>query len=319
MIPRIFHFTFGLRRQTEPFHLLHYLCLESCLRVNKPERLLFHYHFEPWGEYWDLIKDRVECVRVPRPSFPRWFAYADRSVEKYRYAHESDFLRLDALIEHGGVYADIDTLFVHPIPDELFGKPFVLGREDDVQDQTTGQLRPSLCNAFIMSEPNAEFCRLWRQGMEEVFDGSWSNHSTLLPWKISQERPELIHVEPSHTFYPFMWTSKDLDRLLEGCEAVDKAVASIHVWAHLWWNELRKDFSNFHGGLMTEDHVRSVDTTFNVLARPFLPAPGRHVSVLRRLDHACSKMSGRGGEMLSRVVRRIRRDISQRVGGGSAR
>ena len=26
-IPRTFHFVYGLRRQTEPFHLLHYLCL----------------------------------------------------------------------------------------------------------------------------------------------------------------------------------------------------------------------------------------------------------------------------------------------------
>ena len=35
-------------------------------------------------------------------------------------SHEADFVRLDALIAHGGVYADIDTLFVHPVPARLF-------------------------------------------------------------------------------------------------------------------------------------------------------------------------------------------------------
>ena len=32
--------------------------------------------------------------------------------EHLRYAHHADFVRLDALIEHGGLYADIDTIFV---------------------------------------------------------------------------------------------------------------------------------------------------------------------------------------------------------------
>ena len=33
---------------------------------------------------------------------------------EYRYAHHSDFIRLDALLARGGVYADVDTIFVRP-------------------------------------------------------------------------------------------------------------------------------------------------------------------------------------------------------------
>jgi hypothetical protein len=41
VIPNQFHFIFGLRKQREPFHLAHYLCLESCRRVNQPESIRF--------------------------------------------------------------------------------------------------------------------------------------------------------------------------------------------------------------------------------------------------------------------------------------
>ena len=34
-IPNVYHFVFGLRPQTEPFHLMFYLCLASCLAVNR--------------------------------------------------------------------------------------------------------------------------------------------------------------------------------------------------------------------------------------------------------------------------------------------
>ena len=40
-IPRVAHFIWGLREQDEPFHLIHYLCLESCRRVLQPDGTLY--------------------------------------------------------------------------------------------------------------------------------------------------------------------------------------------------------------------------------------------------------------------------------------
>jgi hypothetical protein len=151
MIPNQFHFIFGLKEQTEPFHLAYYLCLESCRVTNQPEKIYFYYNFEPYGRYWELIKDKVELVKVNLDKFISEFNYSDKTIRQYTYAHHSDFIRLEKLIEHGGVYADIDTLFVDRIPEDLFMKKFVLGREDDIICQSTGERRRSLCNAFIMS------------------------------------------------------------------------------------------------------------------------------------------------------------------------
>jgi hypothetical protein len=273
VVPNLFHFVFGLHKQREPFHLVHYLAIESCFQINRPERIDLHLYHEPHGPYWELARRRVnlrEIAPVPLVSNFR-YGFRNRGCKRYAYAHHADFIRLQALLAEGGVYADIDTLFVQPLPARLFAHDCVLGREDDVVDQRTGELRASLCNAFIMAQSGSPFVRLWLAGMQDAFDGTWSNHSTFLPQRLAQQHPHLLHVEPSRSFYPFMWTIADLHTLFEGCERNLEGAFSIHLWSHLWWEKRRRDFSSFHGDLITEKHIRTVDTTYNLIARRFLP------------------------------------------------
>lgn len=272
-IPNQFHFVFGLKPQLEPLHLVFYLCLESCRRVNQPDTIFFYYHYEPHGAYWDLIKPHLTLVRVELPEFVTHYRYRDRRVARYRYAHHSDVVRLQELLSRGGVYADIDTLFLQPLHPSLFDHSFVLGRERDVLNPSTGALEPSLCNALIMAERDAPFGRFWLDAIESAFDGQWSSHSCSLPHRLSQHHPELIHIEPPVSFYKFMWQREDLHTLLEGLASDLNGAYSIHLWNHLWWEESRTDFSSFHGRLLTEQFIAEHDTTYNVAARPFLPPP----------------------------------------------
>lgn len=270
-MPNTFHFVYGLRPQTEPFPLAHLLCLRSCRAVNQPDEIVLHLHHEPWGRYWDLVRDDLTIVPVEPVCEVDEHDYDERLVPaRYRYAHHADFLRLDALVEQGGVYADIDTIFVAPLPSHLFEQPFVIGREPPIVDERTGERRPSLCNAFLMSEPGSAFARTWRDRMAAALDG-WSHHSTLLPQELAEAHPDQVHIEPERTFFAYPSTPDGLRRLFEGCETDLDGVASIHLWSHLWWEEDRVDFSTFHGSLLTEHFVRTVDTTYGLLARPHLP------------------------------------------------
>jgi hypothetical protein len=272
-IPNNFHFIFGLQKQKEPFHLSHYLCLRSCLEVNRPDSVYFYYHYEPYGRYWDLIKNDLTLVKVALTPFVSGYRYGfrNRACKKYSYAHHSDFIRLEKLVERGGIYADIDTIFVNKVPDNLRSKPFVLGREADVLCQQTHRMRSSLCNAFIMSAKGAFFAREWLGAMEGAFNGSWSNHSTFLPQSLSERYPEHIHIEPAQTFYKHMWTREGIYTLLQGCDRDYEGVVSMHLWSHLWWSRRRRDFSDFHQEMLTEAYIRAVDTTYNLVARRFLP------------------------------------------------
>jgi hypothetical protein len=165
----------------------------------------------------------------------------------------------------------MDTLFVNSYPERLYEQAFVLGKEDDVYCPNQKRSRPSLCNAVIMSEPDAKFGRMWRSRMEREFDGTWSNHSCFLPQQISEEHPEWIHVEPSRSFYKHMCNPPGLRRLFEECDRDFDGVYSMHMWSHLWAARWRRDFSDFHLGKLTEKFIREVDTTYNVAARRFLP------------------------------------------------
>jgi hypothetical protein len=276
-IPHIFHFVFGLRRQRSPFHLAHYLCLESCLQVNQPDQLLFHYREEPYGPYWERIRTRITPVPIADMDVVPALEYPNRGMDKERYAHESDFIRLAILLRTGGVYADIDTIFVNPLGGDLYEKPFVIGRESQVAQHPGEAPTAALCNAFLMAEPASEFARLWLDQMPDFFDGSWSAHSTQLPELLRAQHPQLLHVEPERSFYPYMWTREGIAALFEQLQPDFSGVYSMHLWAHLWWSRWRRDFSRFHAGALTEDYVRAARTTYALAAQPILAAASARV------------------------------------------
>jgi len=275
-IPNVFHFVFGLSRQPEPMHVVHYLCLESCRRVYRPDAIHFHYRHEPHGEWWQRIKPYLRLHRVAaerQVADPRRYRETEegRFIERsgWTYAHEADFIRLDVLHEWGGVYADMDTLFVQPLPQRVFGHEFVIGEEMPLPG-LDGVVRPSLCNAVMLARPGAAFAARWRGGMAEAFDGTWNRHSCREAARLWSEMPEAVHVVPQRYFYRHPATRDGLHALLETLDLDFHNVYSLHLWAHLWWDAWRTDFTAFHGGLVTVDHIRTVDTTYNVIARGFL-------------------------------------------------
>lgn len=268
-IPNVFHFVFGLREQNEPFHLMYYLCLASCMEVNQPDEVHFHYHHEPYGEWWDRIKPRLRLRRIDPDEFVSRYQYDDPAIAAFRYAHLADFARLRILLEEGGIYADIDTLFLRKLPEEwLRSSNFILGEEKAPAGAEDGR---SLCNAWIASAPGAEFCHLWLKDMEAAFDGSWSNHSTLLPYRLSKRYPDLLTIQPPSAFYALDWTPWGIDDLLLRSVSLPEGACSLHLWNHLWFAEDRVDFSLFHSDLLTADYVRFAQTTYAIHARPHLP------------------------------------------------
>lgn len=271
-IPQIAHFVFGLAPQLDALHPLHYVAMESCRRVLQPEQIYFHYKHLPYGLYWDLIRPHLTLVEVDLAPEVLSATYDDRLVPPvYRYAHHADFVRLDALLTYGGVYADVDTVFVNRFPPELFDHPFVIGREPPVRDERTGEVKPSLCNALMMAEPGSAFARVWRDQMASALNGTWSNHSGFLAYSLSRRMPEAVHIEPERSFGRYGPDRHGIAMLFEQLENDTEDVLSLHLWSHLWWDRFRRDFSDVHAGLLTEQHIRSVDTTYNVLARAFLP------------------------------------------------
>lgn len=271
-IPNVFHFVFGLKLQTEPFHLAYYLCLKTCLEVNKPEKIYFHYKHMPYGDWWEECRPFLTLNHIDESNFIKDFIYENKELEKFRYAHLSDIVRLQVLKEYGGIYADIDTLFVNPVPSFFFQQSFILGKEKvDIQQEAAVKAGGSLCNAWIASEKGAPFCDLWLRQIEAAFDGTWSAHSTFLPYKLSLENPELIHIEPESSFYKYDWTREGLSKIFTDRVTDTQDVYSIHLWSHLWWDVQRNDFSRFNHRKLTCSYIEFGGSTFSELAGKWLP------------------------------------------------
>lgn len=273
---REFHFIFGLREQTGPFHLLHYLCLASCRSVNRPDALNFHYRHEPFGPYWERIRPHLNLVPLPRdpPLVPveRYAGSAEGRLIRQlglQYAHEADFLRLDILLRHGGCYADMDTLFARPYPDAWFAEPFVIG-EENVPPAPGRLLRASLCNALMFARPGAAFAAFWRDRMPLAFDGTWNRHSCDEAARLWQQAPETLRVLPSAYFYRYGSSIAGLRSLLEESDRDHPDLFSVHLWAHLWWDRARTDFSSICAAEIDDTWIRERDCTLAKLARPFL-------------------------------------------------
>lgn len=275
MIPRLAHFVFGLRPQEEPFHLLHYLAIESCRRIVQPDQIVLHVHELPYGIYWDLARPLVELERVePVPEVEA--QPLDAVLAPYRYAHHADVIRLDVLARHGGMYADIDTLFAAPFPDSLWDHEAVLGGEGDVTyDDAAGPER-SLSNAMILAARGAAFIEEWRDQIRSAMDGSWSGHSCRLAARLAAQEPGRIHVEPQRSFSTFEHTPADMRALLDEPLVPGRldGALSVHLCAHLWWGRDRRDFSGFSAVDATEAHLRTATTPLAHLAQPFLPHHG---------------------------------------------
>ncbi len=278
--PRIFHFIFGLRPQTEPFHLAYYLCLESCRQINRPDEIRLHYRHIPYGPWWERIAPhlRLCAVGAPATAFDpgRYQATPEGrfiQAQGLDYAHEADFLRLELLDQQGGVYVDIDSLFVQAYPDALYEHDCVLGEEPPTLG-SNGVLRPSLCNAVILAQAGAAFVRRWREAAATVFDGSWSRHSCQEAARLWAASPRDVYVAPRRMFYRFGVARESFAALFEESCANLRGAYSIHLWSHLWWSARRTDFSAFHAGMLTESYVRESTATYAQLARRFLePTP----------------------------------------------
>jgi hypothetical protein len=259
-----------MRPQREPFHLLHFLAIQSCRGAAAPDEIVLHVAELPYGVYWEMARELVTldrigmCVGLPIEAGP-WASYS--------YAHAADVARLDILAADGGLYADIDTLFLRPIPDALWAAPAVIGREADVKYGDAPLPEPSMSNALLMAAPGSDFVVEWRRRIFAAMDGTWSGHSCRLATRLAVANPDWVHVEPQSTFHPFDHNPAGIAAMLEEPlvpGSLDRTV-SMHLCAHLWWEEHRRDFSRLCAFDITEARLASDETALAYAARPYLP------------------------------------------------
>jgi hypothetical protein len=261
VIPNLVHFIFfNDPPSARPFALYHFLAVESALQRLCPRSVRFYTKNMPYGPLWEHLEGRIEIAHLDPPTeiFGRPLRH---------YAHQADVARLDILIEFGGIYLDIDTMIRRSFDPLLTGR-LVMGFQKGWGGRVGG-----LCNAVMLSERNHPFLLEWRDRYRTFrslgLDQFWDEHSVRVPLKLAGIQPDGtftkkrsdIDILPPSAFFEPSWWPYELKRLFERVEPFKDSFCH-----HLWESRSTDRYLD----RLTWDIIRSIDTTYNLLARPLL-------------------------------------------------
>ncbi len=262
MIPNIIHFIFGLAPDFggRPFSFFHYIAIKSAYEVNRPDKIFFVCAFEPQTEWFEKSKPYFEIVKVVPPS-------EIFGNKLYHYAHQADVLRLQRLLEYGGIYLDLDTICVRPFA-PLLDHDFVIAEEYFFwPNETTGIMErhlKGLCNAVMLSKPNAPFVRRWFETYKNFRskgkDEYWAEQSVVIPGKLSKVYKEELFIAEEEAFLSPSYDEEGLRNMFERNEVFPKAFVH-HLWENVAWEYLSK---------ISYELILKKETTYNILARRVL-------------------------------------------------
>lgn len=248
-IPNIIHFVFGLKPQKDEFLFVYYLSILSAYIVNKPDNIFFYYYYEPYGEWWDRLKEKIPVIIFERVELPTHIG----KKEIKHFAHKADWIRMNKLYEKGGVYMDIDTISVQSYK-SLLKNNTVLGyeiKEDNL-----------ICNAVMMTSPQSPFFKLWLKDYEKEFEpDGWGEASIHLPGKINYKYPNLATVLSENTFFrPYATEGYNI---FENNVNIHKELITLHLWESYTINYL-KNIKNFEWIKNNNDTLYSKIVLLNI-------------------------------------------------------
>lgn len=279
MIPNIFHFVFGMAPDFggKPFSLAHYLSVRSAVELNKPDKAILHYQYEPEGEWWEKAKPLLTQNKIVAPD-------SVMGNPLRHVAHQADVVRLRALQETGGIYLDLDTISVRPLTN-LLQYQFVIGQELKpayvpknfrqrikysirkglgLIKENTGQ-STGLCNAVLLSEKNSVFVNKWLEEYKSFRstgrDKYWNEHSVQVPLRLAEQYPEHITKLSPYAFHYPLYDQAGLASMFEKITDFPEAYLH-HLWESFSWDK--------YLSLLTADKIKAKDTTYNLIARRFL-------------------------------------------------
>ncbi|KAM0323851.1 hypothetical protein ACHAQA_008429 [Verticillium albo-atrum] len=254
-IPNYAHFVYILKDPNADFHFefSHYLSIYAATHHWRPEIIYFHTNARPKAldrarsgksGHWNRLIFALPGLTVRQATVP---THAGNGVAIVGMEHKSDFVRVKAVHELGGVYIDWD---VHALRD------LTVLREGGFQAVAGRQAEGDLNSGTFLAAKGSRLTELWMEGMNAAYDGKWETHSngvlTAVAERLVREEGEALIVE-REAFAPGGWSTGDVAALfaphageksnLEGKRQGDKLpdygegpgmVGEAPMWAKDW-------------------------------------------------------------------------------------
>ncbi len=238
VVPNIVHYIWFTPHEFK-FH--HYLGALGALRIQKPDKIMFHTDAEPDGGWWyDFKQEAGDVLQIVRRDQPGdIFGHPVDDIH-----HKSDVSRMQVLLEYGGIYLDSDVMIVRNM-DPIRKYNYTMGMEI-----------AGLNNGVIFSAPQSAFLKIYYDSYKNFDDGQWNLNSCVEPYRLASEHPDLIHIETSSLSRP-QWTDWwDMRRAWRNGALVDWD----HSYAIHW-------IYSYHGDEYNPEQIKTMNTTFGEVAR----------------------------------------------------
>ncbi|KAK7728659.1 hypothetical protein SLS63_006520 [Diaporthe eres] len=216
-IPSVVHFVQLKEDESSSLHFSFesFLAIYSAYLFVQPSVIYIHTDYTPQevvsaaqnGSSWTrkVLTAFPDVVRLSKVTAPT----KANGLDIKRIEHKSDFVRLDQLTLHGGIYLDWDVLTLRSL-DPLIDSGFkaVVGRQSDA----------TIMNGIILAARDAALTRIMKQETPKAFNGDWVSHSVGLITSVAQavaSIPREVLIMDPGAFAPFTWTQESVNAALE--------------------------------------------------------------------------------------------------------
>lgn len=216
-IPPVVHFVQLKEDESSELHFPFesFLALYSAYVFVQPSVIYIHTDFSAQevadaarhGSSWTrkVLTAFPDTVRLNKVTAPT--KAGDLDIK--RIEHKSDFVRLDQLTLHGGIYLDWDVLTLRSV-DPLLDSGFkaVVGRQSDA----------TIMNGIILAARDSAVTHIMKRQSPTAFNGNWVAHSIDLITTVSQavaSVPREVLIMDPGAFAPFTWTQDSVNSALE--------------------------------------------------------------------------------------------------------
>ncbi|RYP20372.1 hypothetical protein DL765_002830 [Monosporascus sp. GIB2] len=221
IIPNFVHYVWLIKDPTIfSLNFRTFLSVYSAHLYFRPERIYIHTDasesvFSRAKVAGDLWTRRVLAL----PSITYHFVQAPTSTAKgvaiKNLEHKTDFLRIEALRDWGGIYLDTDAVPLRDVSHlRKTGFAAVVGGAVALAAHHTGFMN----NGVLMTRPRNKLMDIWLAASHEVFDGRWETASihllTDLVYRLVAIPGEVLVLHPK-AFAPISWEFEDQKRLFK--------------------------------------------------------------------------------------------------------
>jgi hypothetical protein len=238
MIPKII-FTYW---EGDQLSILHYLTIYS-LHKNNPELDIFIYTddnpkniLREWNshEHSIDIQKKIPLSKLIEINPNKIFLRPINFKKEYKFdnnisiIYKADYIRIAKLYEHGGIWFDMDILFIKPIPGFFF--------EEDIQ-AFIFNYSGVLPTGFLATIPKSKYLdKLYKGASEIIKNKKLNNYQKIGPiiWieeyiKLNEKQKTKIKTLDNNLIYPFLWDQ--LDKLYKKNSILPENTFGIH-----WFN-----------------------------------------------------------------------------------